>query len=157
MKKALLLFCTLFCLTILTVFADDMADVRKMFDNYVQAANTYSTSIPDFYSPNAKIIRQVVKPDGTTVNATTDMATYTKQMKLSQSIAKVRKYTNKYFNISVSKVPNGYKVSALRSPLNDNDNLKIYQIWKKQNGKWVIVEEMMQTRQQIFLKYADKE
>ena len=157
MKKALLLFCTLFCLTILTVFADDMADVRKMFDNYVQAANTYSPEIPYFYSPSAKIIRQVVKPDGTTVNATTDMATYTKQMKLSQSIAKVRKYTNKYFKISVSKVPNGYKVSALRSPLNDNDNLKIYQIWKKQNGKWVIVEEMMQTRQQIFLKYADKE
>ena len=156
MKKALLLFCTLFCLTILTVFADDMADVRKMFDNYVQAANTYSTSIPDFYSPNAKIIRQVVKPDGTTANATTDMATYTKQMKISQSVAKVRKYTNKYYNISVSKVPNGYKVSALRSPLNDNDNLKTYQIWQKQNGKWVIVEEMMQTRQQIFLKYADK-
>jgi len=157
MKKAFLLFCTLFCLTILTVFADDMADVRKMFDSYVNAANTYSPEIPYFYSQNAKIIRQVVKPDGTTANATTDMATYTKQMKLSQSIAKVRKYTNKYYNINVSKVPNGYKVSALRSPLNDNDNLKIYQIWQKRNGKWVIVEEMMQTRQQIFLKYADKE
>ena len=155
MKKFLLLL-SIFCLTVTTVFADDLTDVRKMFDNYIQAANTYNPNIPDFYSPNAKIIRQVVKPDGTTANATTNMATYTKQMKLSQSIAKMRKYTNKYYNISVTKVGNGYKVSALRSPLNDNDNLKTYQIWQKQNGKWVIVEEMMQTRQQIFLRYADK-
>ena len=155
MKKLLVLL-FVFGLTLTSVFADDAADVRNMFNKYVNAANTYSQDIPGFYSPNAKIIRQVVKEDGTTVNATTDMATYTKQMKLSQSIAKMRKYTNKYFNIGVSKVANGYKVSALRSPLNDNDNLKIYQIWQKQNGRWVIVEEMMQTRQQIFLKYADK-
>ena len=155
MKKLLILL-FVFGLTLTSVLANDATDVRNMFNKYVNAANTYSQDIPDFYSPNAKIIRQVVKEDGTTVNATTDMATYTKQMKLSQSIAKMRKYTNKYFNISVSKIANGYKVSALRSPLNDNDNLKIYQIWQKQNGKWVIVEEMMQTRQQIFLKYADK-
>ena len=155
MKKLLILL-FVFGLTLTSVLANDATDVRNMFNKYVNAANTYSQDIPDFYSPNAKIIRQVVKEDGTTVNATTDMATYTKQMKLSQSIAKMRKYTNKYFNIGVSKVANGYKVSALRSPLNDNDNLKIYQIWQKQNGRWVIVEEMMQTRQQIFLKYADK-
>ena len=35
--------------------------------------------------------------------------------------------------------------------------LKTYMIVKKQpSGKWLIVEEMMQTKQQIFLKYADK-
>ena len=35
--------------------------------------------------------------------------------------------------------------------------LKTYQIWQKQpNGQWKIVEEMMQTKEQIFLRYADK-
>jgi len=154
--KKLLILTAVFCLTLTSVFADDAADVRNLFSEYVTAANTYSPNLLDMYSPKAKIIRQVVKVDGTTVNATTDMDTYAKQMKLSQSVAKMRKYTNKYYNISVAKVSNGYKITALRSPLNDNDHLKMYQIWQKQNGKWIIVEEMMQTRQQIFLKYADK-
>ena len=36
--------------------------------------------------------------------------------------------------------------------------LKTYMIVKKQpNGKWLIVEEMMQTKVQTLLRYADKE
>ena len=35
--------------------------------------------------------------------------------------------------------------------------LKTYMVVKKQpNGKWLIIEEMMQTKVQLFLKYADK-
>ena len=111
----------------------------------------------NYYSPNAKIIRQVVKPDGTTANATTNMATYAKQMKLSQGTAKMRNYKNKYKNVTAIKVSNGIKINALRQPMNDNYWLKTYQIWQKQpNGNWVIIEEMMQTKQQIFLHYVDK-
>ena len=63
---------------------------------------------------------------------------------------------NKYKSITATKVSNGIKVSALRQPMNDNYWLKAYQIWQKQsNGSWVIIEEMMQTKQQIFLRYAD--
>ena len=141
--------------TTLQVFADDMDTVKIKFNNYVAAANSYSPNLLSFYSPKAKIIRQVVKPDGTTANAYTDMATYAKQMRLSQSTARMRNYKNKYKNITTTKVSNGIKVSALRQPMNDPYWLKTYQIWQKQpNGSWVIVEEMMQTKQQIFLKYA---
>lgn len=154
MKKIFLLFLIIFCST-LQVFADDMDDVKTNFNNYVYAANTYSPNLLNFYSPNAKIIRQVVKPDGTTANAVTDMATYAKQMRISQGTAKMRHYRNKYKNITTTKVSNGIKVSALRQPMNDQYWLKTYQIWQKQpNGSWIIIEEMMQTKQQIFLKYA---
>ena len=137
--------------------ADDLDLVKGKFNKYVQAANSYSPSLLNYYSPNAKIIRQVVKPDGSTANATTNMATYAKQMKLSQSTAKMRNYKNKYKNVTAVKVSNGIKVNALRQPMNDNYWLKTYQIWQKQpNGNWIIVEEMMQTKQQIFLRYADK-
>lgn len=156
MKRILILVIIIMC-TSLQVFANDMDTVKSKFNSYVSAANSYSPSLFNFYSPKAKIIRQVVKPDGSTVNATTDMATYTKQMKLSQSVAKVRNYKNKYSNITATKVSNGIKISALRQPMNDNYWLKTYQIWQKQsNGSWVIIEEMMQTKQQIFLRYADK-
>ena len=155
MKKISLLI-LLLLFTSISVFANDLEIAKQKFNNYVYAANNYSPSLLNFYSPNAKIIRQVVKPDGTTANATTDMATYAKQMKISQGTAKLRKYKNKYKNVTAVKVSNGIKVSSLRQPMGDNYWLKTYQIWQKQpNGNWVIIEELMQTKQQIFLKYAD--
>ncbi len=139
----------------LQAFADDAADAKAFFNKYVNAANTYSPTIPEFYSPNAKIIRQVVKPDGTLVNVSTNTATYMKQLKLGQATAKLRKYKNSYRNINVTKVANGYKVSAERQPTGETYWLKTYQIVQKQpNGQWKVIEEMMQTKEQIFLKYA---
>jgi len=155
MKKLLAIF---FVLSLgLVSFAGEQEDVQAMFNKYVNSANTYQPTLLDLYSPNAKIIRQIIKPDGSTVNATTDMKTYAHQMKLSQSVAKMKHYTNSYSNVSVSKVSNGYKVSAYRTPMKNNDKLYTYQIWQKQSdGSWVIIEELMQTREQILLKYADK-
>ena len=145
----------LFMCSGISAFADDAADAKEFFNKYVNAANTYSQTIPDFYSPNAKIIRQVVKPDGTLVNVNTDTTTYMKQLKLGQATAKMRKYKNTYRNITVTKVSNGYKVSAERQPTGETYWLKTYQIIQKQpDGQLKVVEELMQTKEQIFLKYA---
>lgn len=154
MKKVLILL-TVFLFGAIQAFADDAADAKAFFNKYVNAANTYSTTIPDFYSPDAKIIRQVVKPDGTLVNVSTNTATYMKQLKLGQATARLRKYKNAYRNITVTKVANGYKVSAERQPTGETYWLKTYQIVQKQpNGQWKVVEELMQTKEQIFLRYA---
>ena len=140
----------------LSVSADDKQDALKAFNSYVNAANTYYNDIGDFYSPSAKIIRQVIKPDGGLVDVLTDTSTYVKQMKISQTVAKARKYKNNYTNVVATPISAGkVKISSVRHPSVDNDSLKAYMIFQKQpNGKWIIVEEMMQTRQQIFLKYA---
>ena len=157
MKKILSIIAIFGFLAGAQVFADDATEAKDFFNNFVTATNSYSPTIPDFYSPDAKIIRQVVKPDGELVNASTDTATYMKQMKLGQATAKLRKYKNEYRNISVEKVANGYKVSAERQPSGETYWLKTYQIVQKQpDGKWLIIEEMMQTKVQTFLKYADK-
>ncbi len=159
MKKFLSIF-LIFGALIFTgtqVFADDAADARAFFDSYVNAANTYSPTIEAMYSPKAKIIRQVVKPDGTLVDVNTDTATYMKQLKLGQAGAKLRKYKNIYSDIKVEKFGTGYKVSSLRQPSGETYKLKTYMVVTKQpNGKWLITEEMMQTKVQTFLKYADK-
>lgn len=136
--------------------ADDAAEAKAFFNSYVTAANSYSNNIPSFYSPNAKIIRQVIENGtGRLVNAYTNTSTYMTQLKISSATAKIRKYKNTYRNITVTKVANGYKVSAERQPTGETYWLKTYQIVQKQpDGKWKIVEEMMQTKEQIFLKYA---
>ena len=157
MKKLLLSLITLTFIT-LSALADGQQEALDFFNSYVDAANTYSPTITDMYSPDAKIIRQIIKPDGTTANATTDTATYIKQMKLGQATAKLRKYKNTYTNVVVSSLGNDtYKISSLRQPSGEDYKLKTYMIVKKQsNGKWLIIEELMQTKVQMFLKYADK-
>ena len=146
MKKILLSLIALAFIS-LSVFADEQQEALDFFNNYVNAANSYSSTIAEMYSPSAKIIRQIVKPDGTTANATTDTATYIRQMKIGQAGAKLRQYKNTYTNITVAPVEGGYKVSSLRQPSGETYKLKTYMILKKQpNGKWLITEEMMQTK-----------
>ena len=142
-----------------TAIADEQQEALKFFNSYVDGANNYSPAIAEMYSPSAKIIRQIVKPDGTTANATTDTATYIKQMKIGQAGAKLRHYKNSYTNVVVAPYGDGaYKVSSLRQPSGEDYKLKTYMIVKKQpDGKWQIIEEMMQTKVQTFLRYADKE
>ena len=156
MKKILLTLITLAFVSTAS-YADEKQEAIDFFNSYVNAANTYSTTVADMYSPTAKIIRQIVKPDGTTANATTDTATYIRQMKIGQAGAKLRKYKNTYTNIVATPVDGGYKVSSLRQPSGEDYKLKAYMVVKKQpDGKWLITEEMMQTKVQTFLKYADK-
>ncbi len=141
----------------LKAFAETAQDALNFFHSYVNAANSYSPTVATMYSPNAKIIRQVVKPDGGLVNVETNTATYIRQMKIGQAGAKMRGYKNTYTNISVTSLGNGaYKISSLRQPKGETYKLKTYMVVKKINGKWQITEEMMQTKEQIFLKYANK-
>ena len=156
MKKSILTLLALFVVSS-SVLADDKQDALNFFNSYVNAANNYSPAVAEMYSPSAKIIRQVVKPDGTTVDVATDTATYIKQMKIGQAGAKLRHYKNTYTNINVIPAGDGFKVSSLRQPSGEDYKLKTYMIVKKQaDGKWLIVEEMMQTKVQTFLRYADK-
>ena len=155
-KYFLMILASLFITS--AAYADDKQDALNFFNSYVEGANNYSSAIADMYSPSAKIIRQIVKPDGTTANAITDTATYIKQMKIGQAGAKLRKYKNTYTNIIATPVDGGYKISSLRQPSGEDYKLKAYMIVKKQpNGKWLITEEMMQTKVQTFLRYAEKE
>lgn len=140
-----------------SAFADEQQEALKFFKSYVNAANNYSPELIKMYSPDAKIIRQVVKPDGELVDVETDTETYITQMKLGQKGAKMRKYKNNYTDIKAIKVCNGYKITSLRQPTGENYKLKTYMIVQKQPcGNWLIIEEMMQTKVQTFLKYAKK-
>lgn len=159
MRKILYILIAVFVLTVwgTTVLASEEGDAVNFFKKYIVAANSYSPEILTFYAPDAKIIRQVIKPDGTPVDINTDTETYIKQLKLGQRMAKLRKYKNTYTNIKSEKVKNGYKISSLRQPSGEKYKLKTYMIVQKQpDGKWLIVEEFMQTKVQTFLKYAKK-
>lgn len=153
MKK--LLITMLVIMVGLGAFAGEQEDALKFFSSFVNASNTYSPELLDMYSNNARIIRQIIKPNGQTANVYFSVVDYKRQMKLNAKIAKLRNYKNYYSNLDIEKVSNGYKISALRKPSTSDYKLKSYTIVQKQpNGSWLIVEEMMQTKEQILLKYA---
>ena len=157
MKKiiSLVITLTIMITTGMSAFAVTSQDALNFFNNYVKAANTYSNTLTTMYAPDAKIIRQVVKPDGGLANAYTNTATYITQMKIGQATAKMRGYTNSYSNIKVTQVgKDTFKISSLRQPKGETYKLKAYMIVKPVNGKLQIVEELMQTKEQIFLRYA---
>jgi len=153
MKK--ILFTIMVLIFGLGVFAGEQDDALKFFNSFVQESNNYSTSVLKMYSDDAKIIRQVVKPDGKLVNIPFSIRQYRTQLKLGGAGAKLKNYKNEYSNINVTKVSNGYRIDSMRKPSLSNYKLKNSMVVQKQpDGKWLIVEELMQTKEQIFLKYA---
>src|SRR5574344_1857537 len=115
--KKLIVFLAVFIIG-LTSFADE-AGVRNFFSRYVNAANTYSTSLPSYYAQNARIIRVVHKKDGTLKSVIFPMSAYLNQMKKGSGLAKMVHYINHYSNVRISNVGNNYKISATRTPMKD--------------------------------------
>lgn len=153
MKKILLVFIILVFGA--SVWANDQQDALNFFNNFVNASNNYSPVLLKMYSDDARIIRQIVKPDGSLANAYFTADQYRGQLKISEKIAKIRHYKNYYSNVNMTKVSNGYRIDSLRKPSLSDYKLKSYIVVQKQpSGKWLIVEEMMQTKEQIFLKYV---
>lgn len=128
-------------------------EALAFFRSYINAANNYSPCIATMYSPNAKIIREVIRPNGEIVTRVTNTQRYISEMRKSQAIARIRRYKNSYSNICVQHLGNGsYKISSLRQPSGESYRLKAYTIVKKEpNGEWKITEEMMQTKVQMII------
>ena len=153
MKKIFLIL-IIMIMSAMPVFAGTKEDALKFFNSYVNAANSYSSNLLDYYSPNAKIIRVVVRNDGTKGTATFAMKDYAYQMKIGAATAKVRQYKNYYTNRVATKTSNGYKITCLRQPTGETYKLNAYFVVSDVSGKWKIVEEMMETKVQAFDKYT---
>ena len=136
-------------------FAMTADDALSFFTKYVNDANAQSPKLVDYYSPNAKIVRVVMLPDGKTESVTTDMKEYTRQLKIGANLAKLNKYKNFYTERKVTKVGNDYKITCKRQPSTSDYKLPAhFIIGTDANGDMKIKEEMMYTKQTAILKKA---
>lgn len=143
-------------ITFSDVYAQTPQDGIAFFNQYQNFANSYNDKILDMYSPNAKIIREVIKPSGEAEQVIVPAKRYFKELKIGQKTAKLRKYRNSYKNVIAQKVQNGIKVSAERQPSRESYWLKMYQIYTPTDSGLKITEEMMQTKVQSFLRHKNK-
>lgn len=143
-------------ITFSDVYAQTPQDGIAFFNQYQNFANSYNDKILDMYSPNAKIIREVIKPSGEAEQVIVPAERYFKELKIGQKTAKLRKYRNSYKNVIAQEVRNGIKVSAERQPSRESYWLKMYQIYTPTDSGLKITEEMMQTKVQSFLRHKNK-
>ena len=139
-------------LTFSDVYAQTPKEGMEFFGQYQTYANSYNSKLLDMYSPNAKIIREVITPTGETEEVIVPTKRYFKELKIGQKTAKLKKYKNTYRNIA-SEIPNGIKISAERQPSKESYWLKMYQIVQPTESGLKITEEMMQTKVQSFLRH----
>ncbi len=139
-----------------SAYAKTPKEAVDFFYKYTNYANTYNNELLNLYSPDAKIIREVVKPSGKTEEIVVPTKRYFKELKIGQKTAKLRKYKNKYRNIIAKETPDGIKISAERQPSKETYWLKMYQIVQETDSGFKIKEEMMQTKVQSFLRHKDK-
>lgn len=133
-------------------FANEIQDVQCFFNEYVEAANSYSNDYFKYYSDNAKIIRVVEKPDGTEQSVNIPLERYKIEAGKSAKLMKLRKYKNSYSNIRIIPFGKDYKVAAMRMPSTSNYKIPAhFIIGKDPNGEWKIKEESMNTKVQRFL------
>lgn len=138
-------------LTFSDVYAYTPQQGMDFFDKYKTYANTYDKKLLDMYSPDVKIIREVIKPTGERVSVNIPSKRFFHELKIGQKTAKLKKYKNTYKNVIVQEVPNGIKISAQRQPSKENYWLEMYQIIEETESGPKITEEMMQTKVQRFL------
>ena len=149
--KYILIF--IFCISaFLNTFAQEEPSGMDVFNKYQTYANTYDSRLLDLYSPNVKIIREVIKPNGEKVKINIPPKRFFHELKIGQKTARLKRYKNKYQNITTQKIPNGIKITAVRQPSNENYWLEMYQILEHTDTGYKITEEMMQTKVQAFLK-----
>lgn len=148
-----LLFCSILCTQ---TYANTPQKAVEFFNSYQELANTYNEQLLEMYSPDVKIIREVVKPSGETEDIVVPSKRFFKELKMGQKTAKLRRYKNKYRNITAVETPQGIKISAERQPSKETYWLKMYQIVQNTDTGFKIKEEMMQTKVQSFLKHKNK-
>ena len=156
MKKFLITFCTL--LIGLSANAAVTADqALTFFAKYIDSANNYKEDVVNFYTPDAKIIRVVMKLDGSTVTLTTNMKEYANQMRIGANLAKMRGYKNFYTERKVTKSGNDYKITCLRQPSTSDYKIPAYFIiGEDSKGELKIKEESMHSKNQLLLKGKKK-
>lgn len=151
MKKIFLLFLLLIVVGTIS-YAEEIQEVQNFFNEYVDAGNRYDSNFFEYYSGNAKIIRVVEKPDGTSESVNIPLDRYKNEVKKSTVLMKMRKYKNFYSNIKILPFGKDYKIAAMRMPSTSDYKVPAHFIvGRDHTGNWKIKEESMNTRVQAFL------
>lgn len=136
------LFVFMFLLFSSFASADEVAEVRAFFDEFVELGKNFDTGIAEFYSPDARII---TLRDGIDTMETTGSHWQSMIRKL-MPVAERQGDISDFSNVQVNAHGEGFRVSALRSSaIKCVEDSGYYQDVEREGDRWVIVEEYSET------------
>ncbi|GBF22838.1 hypothetical protein tpqmel_0242 [Candidatus Gastranaerophilus sp. (ex Termes propinquus)] len=152
------IFATLICFVALcscSAFAteNDIADARVFFGQLISAYNSYNQNISSYFTPDAKISRVVIKPDGTKQTVDIPTKRYFDELNKGRVGAKLTGYKNRFEDISVTQsgTDGTIYLVAKRYPGKDKKGLDAsYTIVKTDKG-FKVKSESWDTTVQSFL------
>ena len=143
-----------FLINIQSAQSATISEAAEFFNYFTSLSNSYSTELFQFYSPNAIIKRILIKNDGSKEEFTLQTHSYLKKLKLYSKIAGIKGYKNIYQGVTYKKHDGGFLISGYRTPTtNKTEKFPFsYLITQTASGKWVILEDITQTKNAALLK-----
>jgi|GEM_PF-1086827 len=133
-------------------FAADVEEVKKFFNSFTSALNSYSADVPDYFTNDAKIYRVVIKKDGTKESVQVPFDRYVSELNKGKIGAKLVGYTNRFENISVTKSDaKNFKLTAKRFPMDDTKGTDVTYVITDTGNGLKIKSESWDTTVQKFL------
>lgn len=131
-----------------------ISEAAEFFNYFTSLSNACSTELFQYYSPNAIIKRILIKNDGSKEEFTLQTQSYLRKLKLYSKLAGIKGYKNIYQGISYRKQSDGILISGYRTPTtNKTEKFPFsYLITQTASGKWVILEDITQTKNAALLK-----
>ena len=145
-RVLLIIIATLF----ITTHANAEDKAKSFFFNFIVLGQTFDTKVADLYSDNALIHSHRIYPNGETRKIKLSGAEWKQLVIQVMPLAKEQNGKNIYSNIDITKIKNGFRVTAGRySTINCHKDNSYYMVIKKdEKGSLLIVEEFKVTQEQ---------
>jgi ketosteroid isomerase-like protein len=135
--------------TILTLscYADSATnEAKKVFESYVELVQKYDPAIAELYSDDATIRNTQRYPDGTSRTRTVSATTYKQMWRQIMPIAKKLGDTNTYSEVAYKEEDGKVRVTATCYESLKKYSSPLSLLIAKKDGKWLIVEDISESR-----------
>lgn len=143
--------CAVNCVAALLVATGAIAgplvdEAKSFFEKYSELQRKFDPSFADLYGDTAVIMNTRRYPDGTARTTELSGAAYKRLLRQAMPLAKQRGDTNTYSEVTYKEEDGKARITATRYSELKKYSSPLSVLITKENGEWVIVEEVSESR-----------
>lgn len=127
--------------------SDQIAQARRLFQNYVQLSQAFDVEVAELYADEANIKNKRIYPDGQVRELTMPAPRYKELVRTAMPLAKTRGDRNTYSDLQFTTEGKGVRITGTRfSELKQYASPVSLLVQPSSAGTWLIVEEITESR-----------
>lgn len=128
-------------------FADQVSEVRGLFENYHQLESKFDPALIELYADDALIKNRRIYPNGSVRELVVPAPKYKEMLRTYMPLARTRGDYSTYSDITVQPEGEGVRVLATRYSMMKKYHSPISLLFTRSAaGKWQIKEELSESR-----------